>query len=133
MALDRFVDFKTGAPGRTTIAICLRDYVGGMGVVTWDGERFFAAFPGKPSYAFQHVGPATDAEREGWEQAEKARCNAVPLTVPLERWFEVLCDTHRIDVITRSADDITNAVAEGFAAVLARGWGGTVYLDGDRK
>jgi hypothetical protein len=42
------------------------------------------------------------------------------------RWFEVYVGPDYIDIITREMDDVTNAIAEGFAARCARKWKGKV-------
>ncbi len=43
-----------------------------------------------------------------------------------ERWFEVFADSEQFDVITREMDEITNAIANGFAQLAARLWDGKV-------
>lgn len=43
---------------------------------------------------------------------------------PEPRYLEVCIDDHCIDVITRSMDDITNAVADGLTRAAAHKWKG---------
>src|ERR1019366_9963794 len=45
-----------------------------------------------------------------------------------ERWLEVVVDDGSVDVLTRQADDFTNALADGLAEVLCRGWSGRAIL-----
>jgi hypothetical protein len=73
-----------------------------------DGSRFIVTLPGVPTQPF-------------------ARLVAVGL-VPgqPERWFEVYYGDIRnnIDVITRQPDEVTLAIARGFAAFCKRFWQG---------
>lgn len=41
-----------------------------------------------------------------------------------ERWMEVFWCDGGIDVVTRLADEYTNNIAEGFAELAKRFWGG---------
>jgi hypothetical protein len=110
MALDRFVRFHNVArPSREEVGKVLEDYLGGSAIsVEWDkqGKRFIAQLHGVGSNPFKRLVEKTSPEAE-------------------ERWLEVSLGSDNIDVITRRQDELTNAVAHGFAALVARFWSGT--------
>jgi hypothetical protein len=75
--------------------------------------RFYVTLVGSWSHPLRGVAPVSPGELEWGERPHD------------ERYIEVVC-LEPIDVITRHADDFTNACADGLARVLARGWGGSV-------
>lgn len=84
-------------PGK--IELSLRDFISEAGQVNWKRDRWIVDLPGKPE--------------------------ATSLTQP-SRWLEVWIGQTCIDVMTRSADEFTNAVVTGFAQRIARQFGGKV-------
>ena len=120
MALDRFSKFEKGKkPPIKQIRRALEEYIGDGGKVQSGKELnegsdekcnpdnddwFFATLPGKLSFPFL----SEEDQEDG------------------ERWFEVCCisESENIDVITRQSDSFTNAVAEGFAELIAGRWEG---------
>ena len=71
-----------------------------------------------------YVATLPGAPADAWPRplaypTSRARCNPNE-----ERWFEVwLLDPAQMDIVARSADDITNAVADGFARACAYAFG----------
>lgn len=110
MAQDRFVRWRREKPTIAKIQPVLEDYLGKDCVVTRDGARLTAVLPGKPSSPFRRL-PGYDNIAATQEQRE-------------ERFLEVFVDGKYADVITRQADPLTNAVADGFAALIQRVWNG---------
>jgi len=107
MALDRFVYWKDKAPDKGQLERTLIAYAGTMADIAFRDDRWYINIPGKPSCALENyygVGMLRD--------------------LPDERWIEVWPGDDCVDVITRQADDITNAIAEGLARLLARLWNG---------
>ena len=101
MSTDRFVPFGAVVPTREQIGEALRRFIGPLGTVEWHDEthRFYATLPGEPTRAWD--GPLDFPD---------ARFSAVD-----SRQFEVFIADDNIDVITRWADDATDALAYGFA------------------
>lgn len=97
MARDRFIRFEQRVPSRGEVEIAIRSYVEGLADhVYWDRDRFFVMVPGM----------------------------AARIDVPVRRWFEVYLGPTLIDVMTREMDDVTNAIADGFARLVARTYEG---------
>lgn len=103
MACDRFVHWRDEKkrPHREEIEAALTGYIGGAGRAYWKDDRYFVDLLGAPSNPFPHRTCPHDT-----------------------RWFEVYLHEDAIDVITREADEFTNNVAKGFAALCARYWQG---------
>jgi hypothetical protein len=100
----------------------LEDYLGKAAAdIAWQTDRFIVTLRGAPTWPFQRVGPATDAQRGSWPELATE-----PDGSPRPRWFEVPIGDDNIDVITRDSDDYTNVVATGFARLVARAWHGEV-------
>lgn len=113
MATDRTVRWKASPPSLEDLDQTLRCYVDAAAKeVRWDsdGHRFYAVLKGRPRHPFE------------WDESVKELARA--LKQHDERWFEVYVDDRYVDVITRGADEFTMAVAEGFAALIARRWDG---------
>lgn len=117
MACDTFVvwEQREKQPKKEVIRKVLEDYVAGLAEVEWIDDRWIVTLPGQPSWPFQRVGPASQSQRASWRELH--------VSTP-GRWFEVYVGEHNIDVITRTADEVTNNVAQGFAALMARGFDG---------
>jgi hypothetical protein len=97
MARDTFVWWMDEAPPVAEVESALRQY--GEGLFTgmeWERGRFYVKLPGQARRVDESVG----------------------------RWFEVYPDDDSLDVITRSMDPITNAIARGFAELAALRWKG---------
>lgn len=78
----------------------LEDYLG-FTAAEIDGRRITASIPGVPSFPFKRMGHTHTFSQN-------------------ERWIEVFYHDDCIDVITRLTDEFTNAVAEGFYALMLR-------------
>lgn len=105
MALDRFIYWSGDVkrPTKEEIGAALTKYIGGGGKVYWERDRYFVDLPGVPS----NPSPYLD----------------VPC--PYEtRWFEVWLGDDSVDVLTREADEFTNALAKGFVELCTRYWKG---------
>lgn len=110
MALDRFVNFPKGKKGPTKdeIGLVLKNFLGGIGDVSWSDDRWIVSLPGKPTWTFEGLEP-----------------DMMPRMQNSERWIEVYVGP-TLDVITRSADEFTNALAVRIAQIFARYWEGKV-------
>jgi hypothetical protein len=115
MSRDRFIRWRTRqCPTRSEVEIVCIDYLGGLGQVAWldhaDGvPRFFLSLVGESSHPLQRIG----ARRTNIHRAD--------------RWIEVIPDgSASFDILTREQDAVTNAIADGLAAVFARHWDGEV-------
>ena len=117
MALDRFVYWPlTAGPSQSELTLLLEDYFGAAaeGIAT-EGSRLVVTMRGRTSGALRRVAHAPEAMRV---IAQYETDQNEPRTI------EVFMHHHCIDVITRHADEFTNAVAHGFAALCARVWVG---------
>lgn len=126
MASDLFCRWAEGrVPSAQDVYALLRDYLGDLGALKRERKGdliwFVVYLPGKPSNPFRALDPALSVHRA------PARA---------ERGFEVVYSAECLDVITRQADHLTNAVAEAFARLACRYWGarwddgGHTNLDG---
>lgn len=118
MACDRIVRWKGRRPADADLRVVLEDYLGGCAEVE---ERpqvgsgrpwFFITIPGKPTFPFGRL------------EEMRGTPNAAAIAETPERWFEVFVADDYVDVITRHGDEFTGVVAQGFAALCARFWGG---------
>jgi hypothetical protein len=111
MAYDRFIKWnpQLPLPEQKRIGEILHQYVSEIGIVEWKEDRFYVSFKGKGTQPF------TTKAKEVYNPYRD------------ERWFEVWIGEEKISVITREQDPITNAIAEGFAALIAR------YFQGKRE
>lgn len=107
MALDRMAEWGANRPDRpvTDVGRALLRYLGGAMKLRRirHGDRWIVELASKTSHAFP-VDPG------------------VPPNRPV-RAFEVYVGHHHIDVMTRQADEYTNAVADGFFRAYTRRWG----------
>lgn len=103
MACDRFVNFKESRPAKAELEAILRNFLGGCGTVEWKEDRWFLDVPGIPTSMFNDV-PGARFTYQGNEK----------------RWIEVFWGKDNVDVITRQADNFTNALAAELASSLAR-------------
>jgi hypothetical protein len=113
MAYDRFIRFGKRRPTKPEVQKALEDYVSGAGRVEWLKDRFFVYLEGKGSHPARRIAGSHPSAKE----ADVYRA---------ERFVEVWLDKAVVDVITRQADDYTNAVADGFVEFLTRFWDGTI-------
>lgn len=115
MSRSRIIDFRQ-APPSDCLGEVLEDYVGETARVVPFNGGWTAYIGGLNSWALarqdQMFADKTLADRENG----------------LVRGFEVHLHVGDavVSVVTRHADEFTNAVADEFAAVVARFWGGTV-------
>lgn len=107
MARDVFVYWnKHQQPTRKVFEQVLNNYLGGIGEITLEGDRWTCTLPGTP----------TDP-REG---TPNERVSILDKSQP--RWFEVYWHDDCIDVITHFQDCFTNAVADGFSNFCIHHW-----------
>lgn len=112
MALDRFVSFPEGeGPTPEQVELVVRNFFGDVAQVEWGGGRWTVSLPGEGTWALKGVEP-----------------DMTPVTRSKERWIEV-CVGAKLDVLTRSQDEFTNALAAGLASLFARFWEGKVDDD----
>lgn len=108
MATDRIIHWPppAQAPTKADLGALCHNYSAGLAVsVEWQGGRWYITLPGEAHSAI----PGREFLHERGQG----------------RWIEVWRDDESVYVMTRSADEITSAVAEGLAALVARQWGGT--------
>lgn len=131
MALDRVVRFPEVAPNSRELRILCTDYLGASGMVITRDGRLFLDVPGVNSFAHRRVGLCPKAHRAMAEESWKEYAENPPHKFyNSQRWIEVFL--HPADeegpacvyVTTRQHDEFTNAIAEGLADVLMRGWRG---------
>ena len=111
MALDRIIRWASplDAPPNAALGALCEDYTRGLAPPPrWGAGRWNVTLPGEVRSALHNLG-----NRAGLYEPGRARC------------IEVWRDDESVYVMTRSADEITNAVAEGLAALIARHWQGT--------
>lgn len=110
MALDRFVYWKERCPTFQEVQHVLEDFFNGAAEVRRSTDRWICTLPGAPQSPLHRVDrllvEAPDAHADG------------------ERWIEVFMHEDSLDIITRMADEYTNALAEGLARIFARYWQG---------
>lgn len=102
MALDRFVHWNGAAPTKEQLQAAIYKYAEGINPKEpplWHHDRWIIPLCGTPGTIDKGT---------------------------LDRWVEVWSDEHCVDVITRQADDITNAIADGLAKLLARRFDGRI-------
>lgn len=126
MSADRFVRWKPDAPRptRQELQFLLEDYTRGIATsVSWNAEqrRFYVVLPGRPSWPFMRIGCVSDVEKRSYaEETAQGRY----------RWIEVYfaegVPDEPLDVITRRGDEITNAIADRIAEIVARFWEGRI-------
>lgn len=118
MAFDRFVYFKgERAPSKTSLEEVLTDFCGALATkIEWNEDRWYVTLHGHVSHMFQR-------QPDAYKFYDDRN--------PPERWFEVWVKVRRrdkkvtsMDVITRMADEATNALAEAFTERCAVFWGG---------
>lgn len=116
MAYDRFITWPDNSqrPSPEEVEKALRRYIHLGGTVSKrDGSWLDAVLPGEPRYVFKDWADEEALKRGGNKGGE--------------RWFEVFVPTNltsTYSIITRTADEFTNAVADGFASLVARRWDG---------
>ena len=115
MAQDRFIYWEdnTKRPSIEELEETLRRYLHCGDEVERQGDiTLIATLPGTACHVWRPDLDAVEHEMGGAKNRE--------------RWFEIYCNPDSTyDVLTRHADEFTNAIADGFAALVARYWGGT--------
>lgn len=112
MAYDRIIQFSK-APAREEVRLVIEDFLSdAASEIQWDRDRFFVTLIGKNTHPLKRIPEAHWTARAEPEPGHEGR--------HLEVWVTDTC----VDVITRSQDEYTHAVAEGLAKVLARFWQG---------
>jgi len=106
MALDRVVNWDKEKPTKAEAEAALTNFLGGVGILEWVQDRYYIHLPGTPTPTLRGLG----------------KCVEVGYHV---RWIEVWQDNDSLYVITRQADEFTNALAEKLAEIFANHWHGT--------
>lgn len=116
MSQDRVIHWPASTRGMLPTPMQLgtlcRDYATGIGTVERAGDRWHIRLPGECTAALRHLSARAGRPFEPGE----------PRTI--EVWTGVTGDRVVVYVTTRMQDDITNAIAEGLAAIIARHWRG---------
>lgn len=124
MACDRFIRFDKGkVPSKEDVGKALEDYLGAFLVQNeWGGGRWTAEIVGNNSWPLRRVVDTSKGffQRMSGKYEEEAT---------RKRWVEVFIDIDNIDVMTRSHDEATNALADGFAKLVARFWQGQLEME----
>ena len=107
MSVDRFVRFDKKKPTLDELKDILECYIEGLGSISYSSNDsvWFVKLPGKPSFPFKTIYPEMDS------QAHEER--------GFEVWVGALI-ANNIDVVTRQADELTSAIADGYAKIVAR-------------
>lgn len=122
MSLHRSVWFNN-VPSREDVGKVLEDYLGATMVNNeWGGDRWTALLVGTKSWSLRRV---VDLCNETARICAAARAEEAHE----ERWIEVFIAEESIDVITRRQDEMVNDIADGFAQLIARYWGGRVEME----
>lgn len=124
MSRDVVIDWKTEKPTANDIAILLSDYMGALGTIAWDNDRYIVTIPGTPSYARARVGAATVWQRTAW--VEKMAEPSPKKWSQETRFFEVWSTENVTYIMTRDADELTNGIADTLAKILCRAWRGEI-------
>lgn len=111
MALDRFVYWKKRKPTKKEVRAVLTNFLGGVGSIRWNKDRFFITLPGEQRAALK-----------GFVRNAGATLNDA-------RWIEVWFDSQSLDIMTRQADEFTSALASELAKIFARFWEGKLDED----
>jgi len=121
MACDRFIYFDKGkVPPRKEVGQVLEDYLGDVLVKNrWHSNRWIARIVGNKSWPLRRTeyGKSGPAAKSYEEEARE------------QRWIEVVFGEDNIDVLTRRQDELVNAIAAGFAKLVARWWSGQLEDD----
>ena len=124
MALDYVIRWTQGPAPKDEVRLVLEDYLAGTGSkVRWDVDRFFADLPGKRTYSLRRLDWLPPTKKRELE-LERENLEVEP------RWFEVWPDPEGkcLYVMTRMADELTNAIALGFSELAARVWRGKLHV-----
>ena len=118
MARDLSVHFAAKRPTQAEIEKVITDFLGGIGSVEWVPSRefFLVSLPGTATWALQGILARGDGSNFHADRPQR--------TFEVYPGEEGLAESFRLT--TRLADDFTNAVAEGLAAVFAVYWEGNV-------
>jgi hypothetical protein len=119
MSLDRFITYGSTSPTVEQVGLVCEQYFGlDIAKVEWNGtqRRYYVTLAGKWSHPLRNVVELPPGSLEWGAPPHDERV--------IEVYVGDVAEREPIDVITRHADDFTNASADGLAAVLARGWGG---------
>ena len=112
MATDRILHWADEVPSEAELTTLCNDYMGMAGGASWHFDRLVIRLKGYLSRALINMPKATAEQKHFWtSQALEPRV------------IEVFFDDEHVDVITRSADEFTCAVADGLVALIARHWG----------
>ncbi len=114
MSLDRFIYWQDKKPTDEQLLHVVEDFMGGVGEIDDNYQKdghpwWIVLLPGSPSHPLSRIYP------------EMMQYQPPP---GVDRCLEVCVADDCVDIITRQADDFTNALAEGLAEVMCRAWGG---------
>jgi hypothetical protein len=113
MASDWFVHWHNRKPTREEVQIVLEDFFTEVATkIEWNLDRYFVTLIGKQRSPFHRLSGAAKWRDEVFSDFDV-------------RYLEVWLGDDRLDIITRSQDELTNTLAAGLARAFARFWGGT--------
>lgn len=111
MSLDRVIRWKSRKPSKSEILCVLEDYSKGLAIkLDWEGGRWNILLPGTYSHPMRRMTGITEARKTSIEETTKDK---------RERWLEIFPHKDCLYVMTRDADPITNAIAQGLAEFFA--------------
>lgn len=120
MTCNRFIVFERGKiPSREDVGKALEDYLGEIALNVYrDGNRYVAVLVGNLSGPFQQIDSDPSLADHYLNDNEDRG-----------RWFEVHLGEDDVNVMTRQSDCVTNAVARGFAKLVAQCWHGRLEME----
>ena len=113
MSRDRFITWADNSqrPSFEEIEYALQRYIHQSGTVERVGCWLCVVLPGEPRFVFREEGDKEPFVQGGCKGGERS--------------LEVFAHPEETySVLTRTADEFTNAVADGFASLVARHWEG---------
>lgn len=117
MARDRFIWFEPGkVPSPNDLDFATRDFLDALvfsGSWNPDAKRHYFILMGEPSHFARRLPYLPQKSGDYFAEV---------------RGFEVYISDDSVDVITRMADDATNALADELARIIARTWNGRLEM-----
>jgi hypothetical protein len=127
MGLDRFVRWTTTVPTVVQLRMLLEDYFGDIAAVSFENARFVCELNSRDSHAMRRMEHLSQAARDAAQYLTgEGEVRVIEVFVHDRGRYDV---EPCIDIITRHADEFTNALAEGLMLLCARLWDGRLDID----